>query len=208
MSEKNQIPKKYHESLFYRMPMQTRRQLERAFVDTPAAPMSRFWIGGAVLASVLALCLTFSLGRFSARESMENEIAQEVVSAHVRSMMATHLSDVVSTDQHTVKPWFEGRLDFGPSVKDFALKEFPLIGGRLDYLGSRSVAALIYKRGQHVINVFEWPAVETDDTTPRFSTRRGYHIFSWRRSGLQYWAISDLNANDLQTFVGLWQASE
>lgn len=130
--------------------------------------------------------------------------SEELVADHIRSLMADHLTDVASTDQHTVKPWFDGRLDFSPDVRDLVDKGYPLIGGRLDYAGSRPVAALVYQRRQHVINVFVWPAAGGDaapktDTTPRLEpARRGYNVIRWTRSGFAHAAVSDLNADELR----------
>lgn len=126
-------------------------------------------------------------------------LAENILDAHVRSLIGTHLLDVESTDQHTVKPWFNGRLDFSPEVKDLAAEGFPLIGGRVDYLNARAVAALIYQRRKHVINLFTWPAAETGNAPARFS-RNGYNELHWTSGGMTFWAISDLGAAELDQF--------
>jgi anti-sigma factor RsiW len=127
-----------------------------------------------------------------------------VIANHVRSLQVNHLTDVVSADRHTVKPWFRDKLDFSPQVPDLSSQGFPLAGGRLDYLAERPVAALIYQRGKHAINVFTWPSVENGDKPVRAFSRQGFHLREWRHSGMNYWAISDLNAEDLDQFVKLF----
>ena len=129
-----------------------------------------------------------------------NPVVAEAISSHIRSLQAQHLMDVVSTDQHTVKPWFEGKLDFSPRVKDLAGKGFPLIGGRLDAIDGRSVAALIYKRHLHVINLYQWPA-DPSATAQSEVQRHGYTVIRWTAEGMRYVAVSDVNAGDLQQFV-------
>ena len=136
--------------------------------------------------------------------SAEEVLAREVLAGHVRSLMADHLSDVASSDRHTVKPWFNGKLDFSPPVEDLAQQGFPLVGGRLDYLNNRPVAALVYHRQKHFINLFIWPSTSSDSEVKK-ETRQGYHLFHWTRSGMTYWAVSDVEESQLQEFVGLVQ---
>jgi anti-sigma factor RsiW len=135
----------------------------------------------------------------------------DVVAGHIRALQPGHLMDVASTDQHTVKPWFDGRLDFAPPVKDLKAEGYPLAGGRLDYLGGRTVAALVYQRRQHVIDLFVWPDGRRFDRSPvdRSSVdgdHSGYNVQRWNRDGMAFWAVSDLNAQELADFVRLWQA--
>jgi anti-sigma factor RsiW len=144
---------------------------------------------------------TFSGGMFD--RSRGNALAQDVISSHVRSLLATHLLDVPSTDQHTVKPWFDGKLKFSPPVYDFTERGFRLIGGRLDYINGREVAALVYQRNKHVINLFISPSESGSNTAAESFTKDGYNVSHWDRDGFEFWAVSDVNAEDLRAFADL-----
>jgi anti-sigma factor RsiW len=129
-----------------------------------------------------------------------NVVAREVLTSHLRSLMPGHLMDVVSTDQHTVKPWFDGRIDFSPPVNDFAADGFRLVGGRLDYLAGRPVAALVYQRRKHIVNVFVWPAADGSQSAVESTAHDGYNLLHWRHGGMNYWMVSDLNAQEMGDF--------
>ena len=155
----------------------------------------------AAFALILGLVFLYRGGILD--RSRPDALAQEAISSHVRSLLATHLLDVPSTDQHTVKPWFNGKLKFSPPVHDFAEQGFPLIGGRLDYFNGREVAALVYHRKLHVINLFIWPSESGHDTTAQNFSKDGYHVSHWDRDGFEFWAVSDVNAEDLSAFASL-----
>jgi anti-sigma factor RsiW len=130
-------------------------------------------------------------------------LADAVVSDHIRALQPGHLIDVASTDQHTVKPWFDGRLDFAPPVKDLKAAGFPLQGGRLDYLDGKQAAALIYQRGRHVIDLFVWPEAGHRDAGTTTGSLHGYNYIRWHTDGMAFWAVSDLEADQLGDFAGL-----
>ena len=188
----------------YRTPARLRKNIRAALRREARADRTTFSPGllfatAAALAAIL-LCLILLQ---TVRGSRENTIVDQVVANHVRSLLATHLVDVASSDQHTVKPWFDGKIDFAPDVHDFSMSGFPLVGGRLDYLDGKTVVALVYQRNKHPINVFITPVSGVGDSAPVLTTRLGYNIFSWSRRDMRYWAISDLNETDLRQFVGL-----
>jgi anti-sigma factor RsiW len=153
---------------------------------------------------VVAVSATTLLGTAGNHDDIE----QQLLSAHIRSLMPNHLMDVASTDQHTVKPWFAGKLDFSPPVVDLADEGFPLAGGRLDYLQGRTVAVLVYQRRGHVINVFVMPVRDDRATAPKPVMRQGYHVAEWQKSGMRAWAVSDLGGDELEQFAQLLKARE
>src|SRR5262249_16137670 len=146
---------------------------------------------------VLVIALTWTATTRWTRSSEETLLVNDIVSSHVRSMMANHTTDVSSSDSHTVKPWFGGKLDYSPPAKDLTEQGFRLIGGRLDYLDSRPVAALVYQRRLHLINLFVWPSNKAATREERQLARQGYNLIHWTQSGMTYWLVSDLNFAEL-----------
>jgi anti-sigma factor (TIGR02949 family) len=196
------------EMQYFRAPQEFEQRL-RDRLHTPAAPQEEkvrgrwfrrapYWATAASLAAVVLL--TLLLSQMLWHRPASELLAEQVVSSHIRSLQANHLSDVISTDQHTVKPWFSGRIDFAPVVKDLSANGFPLVGGRLDYLDDHPVAALVYKRRQHTINLFLWPST-SGNSNPRSFSIRGYNVTAWTFSHMTYWAVSDVNAADLNEFA-------
>jgi mycothiol system anti-sigma-R factor len=151
-------------------------------------------------AIIFAAVITFNLVPRLQRPGADQLLATQLIASHVRSLMANHLTDVASSDQHTVKPWLDTKLDFAPAVPDLSGKGFPLIGGRLDYLDNRPVAALIYQRRKHFINLFVWPTESNTAKATNTISRQGYHLLHWADSDFNYWAVSDVNSDDLQVF--------
>ena len=164
------------------------------------------WISaGAMMVTLLAVIWSGSLYR--TLPSDQDRLIEELISSHVRSLQADHLSDVVSSDRHTVKPWFNGKLNFSPPVIDLAAQEFPLVGGRLDYLNAHTVAVLIYRHHQHPINLYVWPSTD-GNVVPQVQDRQGYHLIHWAVGGMSYWAVSDLATNELELFVNTLRSQE
>jgi anti-sigma factor RsiW len=195
---------------YYTAPAQLERSIRDSLrqapaSDTKATANNLMWRWLAIAASIL-LAMSVSWNRhLSSMGISENDvIAQNILSDHIRSLIGTHLMDVPSTDQHTVKPWFNGRLDFSPEVKDFAAQGFPLLGGRLDYLTDRTVAALVYGRRQHIINVFTWPAGPKPVSQSQFS-RNGYNAIHWSHGSMTFWAVSDVSLPELAQFKDLYE---
>jgi len=174
----------------------------RASAKAEARPRLTWpWAAAVSLAAAAAILWGAILIRSTAAQP--DLLAQDLVAGHVRSLMANHLLDVPSTDQHTVKPWFNGKLDFSPQVKDLTDEGFRLTGGRLDYLNGRAVAAMVFQRRQHVINLFVWPSARAETNGPSAIARSGFNLVHWNADGLAYWAVSDLNAAELQDFARL-----
>ena len=188
------------------------RPMESASPDMPSQlqrkqsePRAVFWETqwnwlALAAAIVLAAIIAFNFVPRLQPPGADQLLATQLIAGHVRSLMANHLTDVPSSDQHTVKPWLDAKLDFAPRVVDLSQQGFPLIGGRLDYLDNRPVAALIYQRRKHFINLFVWPAESNAAKATKTISRQGYQLLHWVDSDFNYWAVSDVNADDLQTF--------
>jgi len=165
-------------------------------------------LSGAIAAAAVLMIIVILGGLHRFDSSSDDLIGSEIVASHVRSLMADHLADVISTNQHTVKPWFDGKIDFAPTVDDFAAQGFPLTGGRLDYADGRPVAALVYRRNKHIINLFTWPIHDASESGPRTEQREGYNIVHWNKGGMAYWAVSDVNGAELMDFATLVRNDE
>jgi anti-sigma factor RsiW len=165
-------------------------------------PVLAPWRWAAVpVAATVAAAFFWSGAIHRSGTSAGDVVLAELVSGHVRSLMADHLVDVATSDQHTVKPWFNGKVDFAPPVIDLTASGFPLVGGRLDYIAGRPVAVLVYQRHQHVVNVFIWPSAHAEGRGPRSVASQGYHLLQWTQSGLTFWAVSDVNGADLESLA-------
>lgn len=176
---------------------------EVAPVQKKGSPVPVRWFASGALSALAA-----SLALFLAVPQLSTAPLQDqLVASHMRSLLATHLTDVATSNQHVVKPWFNGRIDFAVPVVDLAEQGFPLVGGRLDYLDDRVVPALVYKRRLHTINLFIRPEGNESAPTGFTTTRRGFSILYWTDNGLEYWAVSDVNARDLRSFEVAFKAS-
>lgn len=185
---------------YYEAPPGLAGRIARSLPRDQSAPAAWRWFGIAA-ALLLAISAIWNFVLLRSRPDHEMLIADDVVSAHIRSLSGTHLLDVPSSDQHTVKPWFNGKLDFSPTVKE--VDGFPLLGGRLEYFAGRPAAALIYERGKHIINLFTWPSATPTTLAPQ--SRNGYHLQQWSADGMTFWVVSDLNEAELGQFVSLYR---
>jgi anti-sigma factor RsiW len=189
--------------LYHRAPAHLEGKLRRLLPKVRTEPRPWFqrsiWATGGAAFATAVLLIAFVINR-----SPGPSAANDLVGSHIRSLMADHLMDVISTDQHTVKPWFDGKLDFAPPVQDFAADGYPLAGGRLDYVGGRKVAVLIYHRALHIINVYVWPAPDNGSSAISTLTIHGYNVVSWKKSGFEFRAVSDLNTAELRDLALLF----
>lgn len=201
------LSKAVRAATYHRAPEILRARLRAQLPETapPVSPVTALpgrrprtaWMYALAASFVLATGLNI----YWVQQQGQSRLEDELVSSHVRSLMANHLQDVVSSDHHTVKPWFTGKLDFSPPVNDLATQGFALTGGRLDYIGDQAVAALVYQHGRHTINLFIWPASADASTDPQLQQRKSYNLVHWAHRGMNFWAVSDMDAAELKVFA-------
>ncbi|HYL38326.1 MAG TPA: anti-sigma factor [Bryobacteraceae bacterium] len=194
-------------ALHYAPPAPLKARIEDALraEARPQRSLTRHrWPWIAIAAGVLLAAFFFGSWPIGSHPPQENLLAQEILDSHLRSLLPGHLTDVPSSDRHTVKPWFNGKLEYSPPVEDFAAQGFPLAGGRLDAVSGQTVAVLIYKRRQHTINVYVWPASGAADSSGGPATeRQGFNLMHWTQGGFHYWVASDVNPAELEEFTKL-----
>ena len=194
------------DGLRFRAPPELRRRIE-ASLPHAEVPTRRAMLKGFAMGSAVSAIAATGLFAIVLRGEDERRLQSEFVSAHLRSLQASHLTDVVSTDQHTVKPWFNGKTDVAPPVADLGTYGFTLLGGRLDYVDGRPVGAVIYRRRQHVINLFVTASAGIESRAARLETVQGFNIRRWSERGLNYWAVSDLAKDELDRFGEKFEAA-
>jgi anti-sigma factor RsiW len=199
-------------NLRYTAPPSLRQRIEASLPQTKSAdvvplPSRRSLLRGFAMGSAVSALAATGLVAIVLRNDDAQRIESEVVSAHLRSLQAGHLIDVVSTDQHTVKPWFNGKLDVSPPVVDLTAQGFTLIGGRLDYLDARAIGAVVYKRRQHVINLFVAQTANTERKPATMETMQGFNVRRWREQGMNFWAVSDIGPDELTEFGAKFEAA-
>jgi len=192
--------------LRYKAPLELRRRIE-ASLPQAKVPSRRAVLRGFAMGSAVSAIAATGLGAIVLRSDDEARIKSEIVSAHLRSLQAGHLTDVISTDQHTVKPWFNGKLDVAPPVVDLTAQDFTLVGGRLDYVDAHAIGAIVYRRRLHVVNLFVAQTASAEPRAARTETFQGFNIRSWSEGGLNFWAVSDLAADELAEFAEKFQAA-
>jgi anti-sigma factor RsiW len=196
----------------YTAPAHLRQRIETSLPQPQTQPQAnvpsrRSVLRGFAMGSAVSAIAATGIVAIVLRHDDEQLITSEIVSAHLRSLQAGHLIDVVSTDQHTVKPWFNGRLDVSPPVIDLTAQGFTLIGGRLDYVDARAIGAIVYRRRQHVINLFVSQTASTESRAAKTETIQGFNIRRWSDRGLNYWAVSDIAADELAEFSDKFEAA-
>lgn len=186
--------------LRYTAPSALRRRIEASLPQKAAPPSRRAVLRGFAMGSAVSAIAATGIVAIALRQDDEQRVLSDVVSAHLRSLQAGHLTDVISTDQHTVKPWFNGRIDVAPPVIDLTALGFTLVGGRLDYVDARPIGAVVYRRRQHVINLFVAQTASMQYRAPRTEMVQGFNIRTWSERGLNFWAVSDIGADELAEF--------
>jgi anti-sigma factor RsiW len=173
----------------------------------PKRPKYSQWIRLAAACAAVAVISSGVTYQALTRGGGPRGVAEEIITSHVRSLMAGHLTDVESNNTHNVKPWFNGKVDLSPTVPRLDSIGFPLLGGRIDYVQGRAVATVVYTRRQHVINVYSWPRRGPNTDPVAAGSDKGYHLIEWRRDGIEQWAVSDLNTAELADFARAFTAS-
>ena len=195
--------------LGFTAPLSLRRRIDAALPSgRPApAPNRRLVLRGFAMGSMASAAAAATVMFAIVRSDQDQRMFSEVISAHLRSLQAEHLTDVETSDQHTVKPWFNGKLDVAPPVLDLTAQGFTLLGGRLDYIDGASVAAIVYRRRRHVINLFVAPGAGAEDRGAKIEPIQGFNVRRWTEQGLNFWAVSDINAEELQEFGQKFEAA-
>jgi anti-sigma factor RsiW len=206
--------------LRYTAPPELRRRIEASLpqiapdetassriAQFPTSPNRRSLLRGFAMGSAVSAIAATGLFAIVLRHDDEQRLLSEIVSAHLRSLQAGHLTDVISTDQHTVKPWFNGRLDVSPPVIDLTAQGFTLIGGRLDYVDARTIGAVVYRRRQHIINLFVAQTADAEHQTARMEAMQGFNVRRWSEQGMKFWAVSDIAPDELTEFGEKFEAA-
>ncbi|MET4391023.1 mycothiol system anti-sigma-R factor [Bradyrhizobium sp. F1.4.3] len=193
--------------LHYTAPASLRARIEASLPQPRLQPSRRSVLRGFAMGSAVSALAASGVVAVVLRQDDQQRILSEVVSAHLRSLQAGHLIDVVSTDQHTVKPWFNGKLDVAPPVIDLTAQGFTLVGGRLDYVDARAIGAVVYRRRQHIINLFVSQTASIEHRPPKTQTMQGFNCRRWGERGLNFWAVSDIGADELTEFVDKFEAA-
>jgi anti-sigma factor RsiW len=186
--------------LRFTAPASLRARIEGAMPKPQPVADRRTWLKGFALGGAVSALAASGIGFLVLHDAREDRLLGDAISAHLRSLQSEHLTDVLSSDQHTVKPWFNGRIDLAPPVPDLTAQGFTLIGGRLDFLDGQPVAALVYRRRAHVINVFVGQVLGAGSAAPQMQVVQGFNVLRWRKGGLSMIAVSDLNREELQEF--------
>ena len=179
------------------LPREAPPRASRPWFRWPAIGMAGTGLAGALAGVALTVLVT------GGQQVAQVDVEQAVIGSHIRSLQAEHLTDVLTSDQHTVKPWLSARLDVSPPVRDLKDEGFPLVGGRLDYVDGHPAAAVVYRRAKHVINLFAWASAGKPDLPFRYESRQGFNVATWRRDGMTYYAVSDVEADQLVEFAHL-----
>jgi anti-sigma factor RsiW len=200
------------ESLYFTPPQGLKEKIARSIKDSQPQRISirsrvLSWQGASAVLALTNIILVLTV-LFRGTPSEEEQVTEQIVNNHMRSLVPNHLTDVQNSDQHTVKPWFNGKIDFSPPVVDLSSQGFNLVGGRLDYISGQPVAVIVYQRKSHFINMFFWFSDRKEDVSKKVSVTRGYNLIHWTKGNRNYWAVSDINLTELDEFASRIQESQ